>query len=84
MKCNFILVNHTTNDVVCFVGETKDKEKFVECANSSGNELYIHTPLNSSECINIDYLFWGMWLASDDTFSFMKVLENYKTLEKLT
>lgn len=84
MKCNYIAVSHRNNGVTCFVGSTKDKDKFIECANSKGMELYIHTPLNSSECINLDYLFLGMWLASKDTFEFMKVLESYKSLEKLT
>lgn len=84
MNCNYILVNHTDNDVTCFVGNTKDKDKFKECANNKGMELYIHTPLSSNDCINLDYLFLGMWLASKDTFEFMKVLESYKQLEKLT
>ena len=47
MKCNYILVSHNNNDVTCFVGDTKDKDKFIECANSKGMELYIHIPLNS-------------------------------------
>ena len=34
--------------------------------------------------LNLDYMFLGMWLASKDTFEFMKVLEKYKSLEKLT
>lgn len=84
MKCNYILVDNTNNDVTCFVGDTKDKEKFIQCADNKGMELYIHIPLNSNDCINLDYLFLGMWLASNDTFEFMKVLESYKSLEKLT
>ena len=84
MNCNYILVNHTNNDVTCFVGDTKDKQKFVEYADDKGMELYIHTPLNSGDCINLDYLFLGMWLACKDTFDFMKVLENYKQLGKIT
>ena len=84
MKCNYIFVNHTKNDVTCFVGSTKDKDKFMECADNKGMELYIHTPLNSGDCIYLDYLFLGMWLASKDTFDFMKVVENYRQLEKLT
>jgi hypothetical protein len=84
MNCNYVLVNHTENDVTCFVGNTKDKQKFKECADNNGMELYIHIPLNNGDCVNLDYLFLGMWLASKDTFEFMKVLESYKQLEKLT
>lgn len=84
MDCNYILVNHTKNDVTCFVGSTSDKDKFVECANDKGMELYIHIPLYSSDCTNLDYLFLGMWLACKDTFQFMKIIESYKQLEKLT
>jgi len=84
MNCNYVLVNHTENDVTCFVGNTKDKQKFKECADNNGMELYMHIPLNSNDCVNLDYLFLGMWLASKDTFEFMKVLESYKQLEKLT
>ena len=84
MNCNYVLVNHTTNDVTCFIGNKQDKQKFVECANNKGMELYMHIPLNSSDCVNLDYLILGMWLASKDTFDFMKVLESYKQLEKLT
>ena len=84
MNCNYILVNHTNNDVTCFVGSTKDKQRLVECANDRGMELYIHMSSNGRNCTNLNYLFLGMWMTCIDTFEFMQVIESYKLLKKLT
>ena len=83
MNCNYILVDHTNNNVVCFVGNTKDKQKLVEYADDKGMELYTYD-INDGNCANLNYLFLGIWMACIDTFEFMQTIESYKLLKKLT